>query len=123
MAPKIPTLINYDKDDSRTFKWGALANKQSDSVVGVKLLLDPNQALPSHVSSASLKRDLKSLPKLPVDVAADFLHAMHKHAISRIRTEFTDLDLFTKEYVMSGELYEPIAECRYSFVCSPCNLV
>lgn len=51
---------------------------------GVKLLLDPDQANSSYLPKASIEKDRQALPKDPVDVAADFIGAIYKHALTII---------------------------------------
>lgn len=40
--PKVPTLISYDSNDPSKFKWGGQLDWRSNSIHGVKLLLDPS---------------------------------------------------------------------------------
>ncbi|KAI5460779.1 hypothetical protein BGZ63DRAFT_414898 [Mariannaea sp. PMI_226] len=102
-APKIPTLIRYDKNDPDKFEWGAVLSSQSDGIVGVKLLLDPKQEKPLYFRSKNIKSDLKDLPKSPVKVTADFIGAMYKHAMSEIYKRFSKnyVDLCNIEHVMT----------------------
>ncbi|KAJ6788213.1 hypothetical protein PWT90_02178 [Aphanocladium album] len=104
-APKIPTLISYDKQDPGIFKWGALVDKKSDAIVGVKLLLDPSQKSPSYLPARNVKKDMKLLPKPPVDIAADFLRVLNAHAMSQIEqaTPAGAMEGREKEYVLSGK--------------------
>jgi hypothetical protein len=82
--PKVPTLILYDEDDPSKFKWGGEVDWRDPAVHGVKLLLDPDQPKPAYLPVSSFKKDIKRLPKDPVDVAADFLGAIYKHALDTI---------------------------------------
>ncbi|KAH6884874.1 hypothetical protein B0T10DRAFT_550765 [Thelonectria olida] len=102
-APKIPTLIRYKKDNPDEFEWGAKLSNQSDGIVGVKLLLDPKQERPLYFRSKNIKKDLKDLPKSPVQITADFLGAIYNHALSEISKKFSKnyVDLCHKEYVLS----------------------
>ncbi|KAK2691598.1 hypothetical protein QWA68_007810 [Fusarium oxysporum] len=102
-APKIPTLIKYDKKNPDSFTWGAALNNQSDGIVGVKLLLDVKQEIPIYLPVRNVKKDIKALPKPPVEVAADFIGAIYGHAISEISNKFSKdyVDLCHKEYVLS----------------------
>lgn len=95
----------YEKDDVTNFNWGALVKTPNDSIIGIKLLLDPEQALPSHVPSSNVKKIIKGLPKSPQKIATDFLRALHAHAKTEIATKIagTDLDSYDIDYVMSGE--------------------
>lgn len=104
-TPKIPTLISYDKQDPTAFTWGALVDKKSDSVVGVKLLLDPCQEYPSYLPTRNLAKDIKSLAKPPQDIAADFLGALNQHALAQIEQAAPAgaMEGREKEYVLSGK--------------------
>ena len=84
--PKVPTLIMYDKTDPSKFKWGGQVDWRDPAVRGVKLLLDPDQPRPSYLPMSSFKNDLHQLSKAPVDVAADFIGAIYKHALSKIES-------------------------------------
>ncbi|KFA66207.1 hypothetical protein S40285_05120 [Stachybotrys chlorohalonatus IBT 40285] len=104
-VPKIPTLINYDSDSPRgtSFAWGASVDRKLDNIVGVKLLLDPKQELPLYLPTGNIKQDLKKLPKPPIDVAADFIGAIYKHALTEISKEVLDgyMDICQKDFVIS----------------------
>ncbi|KEY71213.1 hypothetical protein S7711_02323 [Stachybotrys chartarum IBT 7711] len=104
-VPKIPTLINYHSDSPRgtSFSWGASVDRKLDNIVGVKLLLDPKQELPLYLPTGNIKQDLKKLPKPPVDVAADFIGAIYKHALTEISKEVLDgyMDICQKDFVIS----------------------
>ncbi|KAG4272985.1 hypothetical protein FPRO04_10065 [Fusarium proliferatum] len=101
--PKVPTAILYDPQDSTKFKWGGQLTWRDDHVQGVKLLLDPKQARPSYLPSSSAKREMRRLPKDVVDVVADFMAAMYKHALEKIgaRVPQDYLDLCEKSFVLS----------------------
>ncbi|KAK3291635.1 uncharacterized protein B0H64DRAFT_427150 [Chaetomium fimeti] len=83
-APKIPTLINYSSPRGGEFAWGASVNRMRDNIVGVKLLLDPSQERPLYLPTGNIKRTIKSLPKPPVEIAADFIGAVYRHAQNEI---------------------------------------
>lgn len=101
--PKVPTAILYDPQDSTKFKWGGQLTWRDDHVQGVKLLLDPKQTRPSYLPSSSAKREMRRLPKDVVDVVADFMAAMYKHALEKIgaRVPRDYLDLCEKSFVLS----------------------
>ncbi|KAF4444525.1 hypothetical protein FALBO_17223 [Fusarium albosuccineum] len=105
-APKIPTLIKYDKDNPDLFSWGAALNNQRDGIVGVKLLLDEKQEFPIYLQVRDIKKGIKALPKPAVEVVADFITAIHGHAISEISNKFSKdyVGLCSKEYVLSAEI-------------------
>lgn len=52
---------------------GPSIGKQGESVVGVKLPLDPAQKRPPYLSYRDLKRDINNLPKEPANIAADYI--------------------------------------------------
>lgn len=105
-TPKVPTVLKYDTANESKFEWGPLLKDPNNNIVGIKLLLDPNQKLPWHVPRNSIKETLNMLPhsKSPRDVATDYLRAFKAHGMSQIATKVsqTALDLFDTEYVMSG---------------------
>lgn len=70
---------------------------------GVKLLLDPDQAMPDYLPVSSFTNDRKALPKDPVDVAADFIGAVYKHALSVIESSGVKdyFQLCEKEFILS----------------------
>lgn len=84
--PKVPTLIFYDEHNPSDLKWGAQVSWNKPAVRGVKLLLDPDQAKPSCLPTATIAKDVTDLPKDPVDVAADFISAIYKHALTVIES-------------------------------------
>lgn len=81
--PKIPTVISYS-NDGKSFKWGASVDQMQGDAVALKLLLDPTQAKPKYLQFANHKRVIKSLHKPPVEIVADFIGAIYKHALSEI---------------------------------------
>ncbi len=106
-APKIPTLINYyDPNDSSKFSWGASVNRMKDNIVGVKLLLDPSQERPLYLPTGNIKRDIERLPKSPVEIAADFMGAMYKHALKEITGKVSSsyMSMCQKHFVLSGNM-------------------
>ena len=104
-APKVPTLIRYDKKDPTKFEWGASVTRDGDMIEGIKLLLDPTQERPLYLPSTNIKRDLKALPKPPVEIAADFIGAIYQHALEEISQTVPKayLSICRKEFVLSGE--------------------
>ena len=84
--PKAPTISRYEKNSPQTFTWGyELAHTTIDGKVeGIKLLLDPGQPKPLYVPQSNIKAELKRLGKPPIDVAADYISALYKHALSKI---------------------------------------
>ncbi|KAL1866881.1 hypothetical protein Daus18300_006584 [Diaporthe australafricana] len=84
--PKVPTLIWYDPNDPSKFKWGGEVTWRDPAVHGVKLLLDPDQPMPDYLPASSFENDRKALPKDLVDVAADYIGAIYKHALSVIES-------------------------------------
>ncbi|CAN8104679.1 unnamed protein product [Discula destructiva] len=101
--PSVPTLILYDETDPSKFKWGGQVDWRDPAIHGVKLLLDPNQAKPTYLPSSSFKKDRKALPKDPIDVAADFIGAIYRHALSKIESASVRdyFNLCEKEFILS----------------------
>lgn len=80
--PKVPTLTMYDEKDPSKFKWGGQVNWRDPAVRGVKLMLDPDQDRPAYFPASGFKKDPHIFSKAPIDVAADFIGAIYKHALS-----------------------------------------
>jgi hypothetical protein len=80
--PKVPTLILYDQNDPTKFKWGGQVDWRDGAVRGVKLMLDPTQQRPAYFPASGFEEAAKNLPKEPVEVVADFIGAIYKHALS-----------------------------------------
>lgn len=101
--PKVPTLVLYDEQDSTKFKWGGQVDWRNPAIHGVKLLLDPDQPKPTYLPNSSFKKDRKALPKDPVDVAADFIGAIYKHALSKIEASLVReyFNACTKEFILT----------------------
>ncbi|KAF4627027.1 hypothetical protein G7Y89_g11126 [Cudoniella acicularis] len=100
--PKVPTEISYDPKNKKLFTWGA-QNHKGDIVQGVKLLLDPDQPRPIYLPKSTAKSDVQRLGKPAVDVAADFIGAMYKHAIERIESKVPKeyLEMCQKQFVLT----------------------
>lgn len=103
-TPKIPTIINYEHRDKSKFAWGASVDRMNNSVVGVKLLLDPKQERPLYLPTGNIKRDIRKLPKPPVEIAADFIGRMYKHALKEIAKEVPSdyMSMCQKKFVLTG---------------------
>lgn len=100
--PKVPTLVLYDDEDPTNFKWGGQIDWSTSAIRGVKLLLDPDQPRPAYLP-ISVKRDRKALPKDPIDVAADFIGAIYKHALTVIESSTVKgyFKLCEKDFILS----------------------
>lgn len=100
--PKIPTVICYDPDNKNSFTWGAQKHK-TKAVAGVKLLLDPEQPRPLYLPELTAKVDIKRLGKSAVDVAADYIEAIYKHALEKIEGKVPAeyLKICQKQFVLS----------------------
>lgn len=100
--PKIPTVICYDPENQDGFTWGAQKHK-TETVAGVKLLLDPDQPRPLYLPESTAKADLKRLGKPAVDVAADYIGAIYKHALEKIEAKVPAeyLLMCQKQFVLS----------------------
>ncbi|KAG5935630.1 hypothetical protein E4U59_005507 [Claviceps monticola] len=102
-APKIPTILEYSDEDPTGFRWGASVNKSSDSIVAIKLLLDPKQQRPLDLLATHTRTELKALPKAPIEIAADFMRAIYEHALEEIASAVPKayMDICQKEFVLS----------------------
>ncbi|KAG5953321.1 hypothetical protein E4U53_006055 [Claviceps sorghi] len=102
-VPKIPTIIEYSKEETKSFKWGASADKLNDAVIAIKLLLDPDQERPVYLPSKNIKNELSCLPKKPFQIAADFIGAIYEHALKEISKTVPKayMDICEKEFVLS----------------------
>jgi len=117
-APKVHTLIAYDKKQNNKFSWGASVNRMTDSIIGIKLLLDPTQERPLYLPTGNLQRDIKKLPKKPVEVAADFIRSIYQHALSEITKQVPKgyMSLCQQKFVLSGKsMFPPSLDCRDIF--------
>ncbi|KAF4442543.1 hypothetical protein F53441_11704 [Fusarium austroafricanum] len=85
--PKIPSVLSYAPEDANQFKWGGQLNWKDDCVHGVKLLLDPDQPEPLYLPTGNKKKEIRRLPKEPVDVASDFIGAIYTHAMAKIESK------------------------------------
>ena len=67
------------------------------------MLLDPDQEKPLYVPATNTKAELKKVDKPPVEVAADYIEAMYKHAMSRIESKvpLQYLQMCQKKFVLS----------------------
>lgn len=102
-APNIHSLISYDPEDSSKFVWSALVNRMTDKIIGIKLLLDPAQERPLYLPVGDMQRDIRMLPKNPVNVAADFIRSIFQHALDDITKKVPRgyLAMCEREYVLS----------------------
>ncbi len=100
--PKVPTIISYDPQNKSSFTWGGQAHKHT-RIEGIKLLLDPDQEKPLYVPPTNTKAELKKLGKPPIDVVADYLGALYKHAIGKIESKVPVeyLEMCQKKFVLS----------------------
>ena len=96
-------MINYSGTDGKQFAWGASVDRMQENIVGVKLMLDPAQERPLYLPSSNMKRTIKNLPKPAIEIAADFIGAIYKHALGEI-AKVVPKDYFAicqKQYVLS----------------------
>ncbi|KHN93782.1 Heat shock protein Hsp70 [Metarhizium album ARSEF 1941] len=102
-VPKIPTVIAYDKQRPDVFKWGASVDAADPSIVGIKLLLDPEQGRPMYLPATNARKYIRMLPKPPVKIAADFIGAIYSHALAEISKTVPKayMELCSKEFVLS----------------------
>lgn len=104
--PKTPTVISYDQQNPQKFAWGGSVEPQADSISGFELLLDPSQPRPAYIPGVDIAKEVQQLPKTPIEITADFIVAIHKHAIEEISKKFPKdyVQLCRKEYIFSGIL-------------------
>jgi molecular chaperone DnaK (HSP70) len=101
--PKVATILSYESKGSKSFSWGALPHKGT-KIEGIKLLLDPDQVKPVYVPATNTRAELTKLGKPAVEAAADYIRAIHDHAMSRIATKVPESYLendVQKRYVMT----------------------
>lgn len=97
-------MLKYSSKDE--FKWGYELDKSSEEkIVGIKLLLDPDQERPLFDSAGSIatKAELKKLGKPPIEVASDYIAAMYKHAMTKIAGTLPAeyFEMLEKQFVLS----------------------
>ena len=80
--PKVPTIISYKSTDFKSFAWGAQSHK--NSIEGFNLLLESPQFVPVSDPRGKPRKLKRSIFFL----VADFLRALHDHAMERISTKF-----------------------------------
>ena len=100
--PKVPTVISYDPKITKSFTWGAQQHN-NPKIEGIKLLLDPDQETPIYLPATDTAAELRRLNKPAVDVAADFIAAVYRHAMSRIESKVPAdyLQLCQRKFVVS----------------------
>lgn len=84
--PKVPTIVSYDPQKRKLASWGAQKHKYA-KIEGMKLLLDPEQETPLYIPETDTPAELKKLGKPAIDVVADYITAIYKHALDRIETK------------------------------------
>ena len=59
-----------------------------------------------YLPSKNIKKELKLLPKAPVEIAADFIGAIYQHALEQISKTVPKayMDICSKEYVLTGKV-------------------
>ncbi|KEY64920.1 hypothetical protein S7711_03910 [Stachybotrys chartarum IBT 7711] len=107
-VPKIPTLIRYDPE-TNGFAWGASVNRMDNTIMGVKLMLDPQQRRPVYLPTEDIGQDISTLPKPPMHIAADFIKAIYQHALGEISKQVPAeyLAMCQKQFVLSVTLKVP----------------
>jgi len=102
---KVPTLIRYENPKDHSYQWVyELAHSiTTDKIEGIKLLIDPDYPKPLYVPQSNTKAELKRLGKPAIDVAADYIAALYKHALSKIEAAWPEdyLQMLQKEFVLS----------------------
>lgn len=108
--PKVPTLIRYENNtknpvEKSQYQWGyeIAHSTATNKIEGIKLLLDPDHPKPLYVPQANTKAELQRLGKPAVDVAADYITTLYKHALSKIEASWPEdfLQMLQKEFVLS----------------------
>lgn len=103
IVPKTPTELQYTPGSSDNFKWGyELAKSQQEKIIGLKLLLDPDQKRPYWIPYDP-HAEIAKLPKPVVEVAADYMKAIFQHAITEIEKGYMPgfIDGFKKQYILT----------------------
>ncbi|KAF2464027.1 actin-like ATPase domain-containing protein [Lindgomyces ingoldianus] len=103
-VPKAPTVLKYQNRNE--FKWGyELDRTAEEKIVGIKLLLDPDQKRPlfDTAGAAATKAEIAKLGKPPADIASDYIAAIYKHALKVIygKVPKAYLDMLDKYFVLS----------------------
>ncbi|OCL00822.1 actin-like ATPase domain-containing protein [Cenococcum geophilum 1.58] len=103
-VPKSPTVLKYTSKNN--FKWGyELDRTVEEKIVGIKLLLDPQQKRPlfDTAGAAATKAEIAKLGKPPADIASDYIAAIYKHALKVISGKVPKayLDMLDKYFVLS----------------------
>jgi hypothetical protein len=103
-VPKAPTVLKYN--GSNGFQWGyELDRTIEEKIVGIKLLLDPEQERPlfDSAGAAATQAELKKLGKPPVDIASDYIAAIYKHSMRKIEGKVPKdyLAMLDKQFVLS----------------------
>ncbi|KAI0965133.1 Hsp70 family protein-like protein [Xylaria arbuscula] len=100
IVPKTPTEIQYT---AGKFKWGyELEGTLEDKIIGLKLLLDPDQKRPYWIPTDP-GAEIAKLPKPVVEVAADYIKAVFQHALAEVEKGYLPgfLDGFKKQHVLT----------------------
>ncbi|KAJ3577211.1 hypothetical protein NPX13_g3354 [Xylaria arbuscula] len=103
IVPKTPTEIQYTPGSPGKFKWGyELEGTLKDKIVGLKLLLDPNQKRPYWIPTDP-HAEIAKLPKPIVEVAADYIKAIFQQSLAEVGKGYLPgfLDGFKKQYVLT----------------------
>ncbi|KAL9577736.1 MAG: hypothetical protein Q9212_006176 [Teloschistes hypoglaucus] len=100
--PKVPTVLSYDPKNKNSFTWGSQKHKHA-KIEGIKLLLDPGQETPLYIPETNTSAELKELGKPPTEVVTDYIAAIYKHALSRIKSKVPAeyLKMCQKKFVVS----------------------
>ncbi|KAI9768127.1 MAG: hypothetical protein M1839_004184 [Geoglossum umbratile] len=100
---KVPTVMRYADDGS--FSWGyEIEQTSKEKLEGIKLLLDPDQSRQTYaLSLLNTTTSLRKLGKSAIDVAADYIDAIYKHAIANIEKTYPHefIKGVQKEFVLS----------------------
>ncbi|SPO06373.1 uncharacterized protein DNG_09062 [Cephalotrichum gorgonifer] len=105
IVPKTPTAIWYAPHTYESFDWGYDVDMSiADKITALKLLFDPGQRRPYPLPDNFAETEIAKLPKPVVDVAADYMEAIFKHAMEEIEVDSVDpsfVDCFQKKFILT----------------------
>ncbi|EMR64084.1 putative heat shock 70 kda protein 12a protein [Eutypa lata UCREL1] len=103
IVPKTPTTLQYEHDSITKFKWGyQLDQSNEEKIVGLKLLLDPDQNCPYQIP-ADTQTEIEQLPKPVVEIASDYIRSIFQHALKEIEKGYFPgfINGFKKQYILT----------------------
>ncbi|KAI0125684.1 hypothetical protein BJ170DRAFT_684939 [Xylariales sp. AK1849] len=103
IVPKTPTTLLYENGSKDKFQWGyQLDQTLEEKIVGLKLLLDPDQKRPYWIPT-NVEAEMAKLPKDVLDVASDYIRVIFEHALKEIEKGYLPdfIRNFAKQYVLT----------------------